>query len=255
MVYNRPPYRDRRPQEPRHQRPEEPGRQAARRAARRPPRPAVADFRPAERDRHSRVTLENIATAGARADAGRRPARRRARLFVPALCRSQGSRRPGRRHRAAADGRTQAQALWRGDHREHQIRHRAAGRGHKFLRATIRGFRDVSRNPSSAVESVLRRDEHAKKDVELERLRMAIRDNVLTPEVRANGFGAIDPARMEEAIARSRSATRSRRGRRPRPCSIRRSCRRRRNGAPTRACTHKRSDRMSAFGGKADIAI
>ncbi len=29
---------------------------------------------------------------------------------------------------------------------------------------------------------------------------MAIRDNILTPEVRANGFGAVDAARLEEAI-------------------------------------------------------
>ncbi len=70
-----------------------------------------------------------------------------------------------------------------------------------FLRATIRGIRDVSRNPSSAIELVLRREELAKKDVELERLRLVIRDNVLTPEVRANGYGAIDQARMEQAIA------------------------------------------------------
>ena len=71
----------------------------------------------------------------------------------------------------------------------------------KFLRATIRGFRETIRNPTTAVEPVLRRDEQAKKDVEVERLRMAIRDNVVTPEVRANGFGAVDPVRMEEAIA------------------------------------------------------
>ena len=70
-----------------------------------------------------------------------------------------------------------------------------------FLRATIRGIRDVSRNPSSAIELVLRREELAKKNVELERLRLVIRDNVLTPEVRANGYGAIDQARMEQAIA------------------------------------------------------
>ena len=31
-----------------------------------------------------------------------------------------------------------------------------------------------------------------KSEVELERLRMAIRDNIVTPEVRANGFGAVD---------------------------------------------------------------
>ena len=29
---------------------------------------------------------------------------------------------------------------------------------------------------------------------------MAIRDNLITPEVRANGFGAIDNARLEESI-------------------------------------------------------
>ena len=71
----------------------------------------------------------------------------------------------------------------------------------KFLRATVRGFRETIRNPTTAIEPVLRRDEQAKKDVEIERLRMAIRENVVTPEVRANGFGAVDPARLEEAIA------------------------------------------------------
>jgi NitT/TauT family transport system substrate-binding protein len=70
-----------------------------------------------------------------------------------------------------------------------------------FLRASVRGFREAIRNPATAVEPVLRREEQAKKDVEVERLRMAIRENVLTPEVRAHGFGAIDLERMEEAIA------------------------------------------------------
>lgn len=70
-----------------------------------------------------------------------------------------------------------------------------------FVRGTVRGFRDVVRNPATAVEPVLRRDEQARKDVEIERLRMAVRENIVTPEVRANGLGAIDPARMEEAIS------------------------------------------------------
>jgi NitT/TauT family transport system substrate-binding protein len=29
---------------------------------------------------------------------------------------------------------------------------------------------------------------------------MAIRDNLITPEVRTNGFGAVDNARLEESI-------------------------------------------------------
>jgi NitT/TauT family transport system substrate-binding protein len=69
-----------------------------------------------------------------------------------------------------------------------------------FLRAVTKGLRDTVRQPAAAVDSVLRREEVAKKDVELERLRMALKDNIVTPEVRANGFGAIDTARFEESI-------------------------------------------------------
>jgi len=69
-----------------------------------------------------------------------------------------------------------------------------------FLRATLRGMRDTIRNPATAVDALLKRDEGAKKEVEVERLRMAIRDNLITPEVRSNGFGAVDNARLEEAI-------------------------------------------------------
>ena len=86
-------------------------------------------------------------------------------------------------------------------HSQHMVKIPSPEAVRRFLRATVRGFRDTIRNPTTAVEPVLRRDDQAKKDVEIERLRMAIRDNVVTPEVRANGFGAIDPVRMEEAIA------------------------------------------------------
>src|SRR6476661_5741189 len=69
-----------------------------------------------------------------------------------------------------------------------------------FLHAFLRGLKDVVRRPVDAVDAVVRRDETLKKDVELERLRMAIRDNIVTPEVRANGFGAVDLARLAESI-------------------------------------------------------
>jgi len=70
-----------------------------------------------------------------------------------------------------------------------------------FLHAALDGLKDTVRNPATALESVLKRDDLANKEVELERLRMAIRDNILTPEVRTHGFGAIDSARLDEAIA------------------------------------------------------
>jgi NitT/TauT family transport system substrate-binding protein len=69
-----------------------------------------------------------------------------------------------------------------------------------FLRAFLKGLKDTLRNPSASIESVLNRNELARKDVELERLRMAIRDNIRTPEVRENGFGGIDSTRLERAI-------------------------------------------------------
>jgi NitT/TauT family transport system substrate-binding protein len=69
-----------------------------------------------------------------------------------------------------------------------------------FLRAVLKGLKDTIKSPAAAVDSVLRREDLGKKEVELERLRMAIRDNIVTPEVRANGLGAIDGARLTEAI-------------------------------------------------------
>ena len=40
----------------------------------------------------------------------------------------------------------------------------------------------------------------AKKEVELERLKMVLEQNIVTPAVKANGFGGIDKARFEKAI-------------------------------------------------------
>jgi NitT/TauT family transport system substrate-binding protein len=69
-----------------------------------------------------------------------------------------------------------------------------------FLHAFLKGLKDVVRRPVDAVDAVVRRDETLKKEVELERLRMAIRDNIVTPEVKANGYGAVDFARLAESI-------------------------------------------------------
>jgi NitT/TauT family transport system substrate-binding protein len=69
-----------------------------------------------------------------------------------------------------------------------------------FLRAFLKGLKDTVHDPAHAVDSVLRRNEVAKKETELERLRMAVRDNILTPEVKRHGYGAVDPTRLETAI-------------------------------------------------------
>ncbi|HEX8166194.1 MAG TPA: ABC transporter substrate-binding protein [Beijerinckiaceae bacterium] len=69
-----------------------------------------------------------------------------------------------------------------------------------FLRAVVKGLRDTAADPSAAVDTVMRRNEVARKDVELERLAMVLRQNILTPWVRENGVGGIDRARFEKAL-------------------------------------------------------
>ncbi|MBI3702764.1 MAG: ABC transporter substrate-binding protein [Rhizobiales bacterium] len=69
-----------------------------------------------------------------------------------------------------------------------------------FLRAFVKGLKETVHSPSTAVDSVLKRNDIAKKPTELERLSMAIRDNIVTPEVKANGYGGIDVARLNAAI-------------------------------------------------------
>jgi NitT/TauT family transport system substrate-binding protein len=69
-----------------------------------------------------------------------------------------------------------------------------------FLRAFIKGLKETVKTPARAIESVLKRNDVAIKSVELERLTMAIRDNIVTPEVKTNGYGVIDNARFVRAI-------------------------------------------------------
>jgi NitT/TauT family transport system substrate-binding protein len=47
---------------------------------------------------------------------------------------------------------------------------------------------------------VFKRNGEARKNVELERLTMAIRENIITPEVKANGYGGIDEQRFTRAV-------------------------------------------------------
>ena len=69
-----------------------------------------------------------------------------------------------------------------------------------FLRAFLKALKSTARDPSAAVDSVIKRNDVAKKDIELERLNMALHDNILTPEARADGLGAVDGARFDKAI-------------------------------------------------------
>jgi NitT/TauT family transport system substrate-binding protein len=69
-----------------------------------------------------------------------------------------------------------------------------------FLRAFLKGLKDTAKDPVGAIDSVLKRNETANKDAELDRLQLALRDNILTSEVKANGFGGVDMARLDRAM-------------------------------------------------------
>jgi len=69
-----------------------------------------------------------------------------------------------------------------------------------FVRATIAGTNFSIRNPQAAVGDVVSRMDGGLRDLELERLNAVISDNILTGEVRRNGLGGVDPARLERSI-------------------------------------------------------
>jgi NitT/TauT family transport system substrate-binding protein len=69
-----------------------------------------------------------------------------------------------------------------------------------FLRAFIRGLKDTIVNPQEAIAAVKRRDPLLREDVELERLLLALRLNVLTRDVGAQGFGVVKGERLARAI-------------------------------------------------------
>ena len=148
----------------------------------------------------SKVTHREHRDSGARTHARGRSDRRRPRVFVPAIRRSQGPRCAARRHRPDADGGLRSEALRQRDHRQFKIRSRETGDGQGVSACLPERTEGDDTAPAEAVESVAKRDDGAKKEVELERLRMAIRDNIITPEVRADGLGEIVASRLEQSI-------------------------------------------------------
>jgi len=69
-----------------------------------------------------------------------------------------------------------------------------------FLRAFTKALKETIAKSSAAVDSAIKRNEALRKDLELERLKLLIRDNLLTPEVKANGFGAADAGRLAKTV-------------------------------------------------------
>jgi NitT/TauT family transport system substrate-binding protein len=69
-----------------------------------------------------------------------------------------------------------------------------------FIKALIKGTRDTVTDPAAATATVIKRNDVAKQEVEKERLDLALAQNMVTPWVKANGYGGIDKDRFAKAI-------------------------------------------------------
>ena len=69
-----------------------------------------------------------------------------------------------------------------------------------FVRATIKGVLDTIKDPDAAIKSVMKRNETGDEKIELDRLKMSLRDNFVTPWVKTNGFGDVDMGRLAKSI-------------------------------------------------------
>ncbi|MDB5842416.1 MAG: transporter substrate-binding protein [Herminiimonas sp.] len=70
----------------------------------------------------------------------------------------------------------------------------------KFIRASIKGYLEAMTDPQSAIASVIKRNPVTTAEAETMRFRIFQNENFLTAEVKANGIGAVDPARFNRAI-------------------------------------------------------
>jgi NitT/TauT family transport system substrate-binding protein len=69
-----------------------------------------------------------------------------------------------------------------------------------FLRAVMAGTHTAIKEPGRAADEVVSRMDDGSRELELERLRTVISDNILTGEVKRNGIGGVDPVRLDRSI-------------------------------------------------------
>ncbi len=69
-----------------------------------------------------------------------------------------------------------------------------------FIKGAIHGWQDAIKDPDAAIAAIKKADPLINEKLELERLKVTIRDFVLTDEVRKNGMGDVDDARLAKNI-------------------------------------------------------
>jgi len=69
-----------------------------------------------------------------------------------------------------------------------------------FIAATIKGWKDVIADNKVGIAAAKKRDPLIDEALETERLQISLQTNILTPYVKANGMGDVDPARFASSV-------------------------------------------------------
>lgn len=71
----------------------------------------------------------------------------------------------------------------------------------RFIKATIKGFKEMAKHPNLAVRMTLKYEPLLNAKIERDRLALAMKCCIVTPNVLKNGFGDVDEARLKRGIA------------------------------------------------------
>ena len=69
-----------------------------------------------------------------------------------------------------------------------------------FVKASLKAWQDTAKNPASAIAALKKREPLINEALELERLQLALKGFVMTPDVVKNGMGGVDAARLAKNI-------------------------------------------------------
>jgi NitT/TauT family transport system substrate-binding protein len=69
-----------------------------------------------------------------------------------------------------------------------------------FIRATIKAWKEVVADPKAGVSTITKYDPAVNETLEMERLQISLETNVVTPYVKANGMGDVDPGKFARSV-------------------------------------------------------
>ena len=69
-----------------------------------------------------------------------------------------------------------------------------------FIAATVKGWKDVIADPKLGIAAAKKRDPLIDEKLEMERLQISLATNIMTPYVKANGIGDVDPVRFAKSV-------------------------------------------------------